>query len=64
MGLFYSVLLTDAKVCQINHEAGVGGSGTGNCRKGARGGGVSGPSIAWVLRASLLLGFGCGCGFE
>ena len=39
---FYPILLIDAKRGQVYHEAGVWGSGTGNCRVGASGGFGSG----------------------
>ena len=52
---FYPVLLSDAKMCQVHHETGVGGSGSGNCCESARSGGVSGARGASTLGAGLLL---------
>ena len=49
----YPVLLTDTKVCQVHHKAGVGGPGSSNCCEGARGRVVSGTRGASVVFISL-----------
>ena len=38
MNRFYPILLIDSKRGQVHHEAGVWGSGTGDCRVGVSGG--------------------------
>ena len=51
-------------MCQVNHKAGVRGPGSGDCRKGMRGGMGRGPRGVSALGANLLLRLGRGGGFE